>query len=115
MTKGRSLAAPTQECSRAEPADARGNQCAIAEEFGLVIPGERDVLPYVWASESNIAICSRMLRRMIVVEATGTMWAAGAALVARVAVLVMAILVMIVLSRRCVTMQAQETPCAICI
>jgi len=112
MTKGRSLAAPTQEYSRTEPADARGNQCAIAEEFGLVIPGERDVLPYVWASESNIAICSRMLRRMIVVEGTGTM---GAALVARVAVLVMAILVMIVLSRRCATMQAQETPCAICI
>ena len=53
MTKGRSLAAPTQECSRAEPADARGNQRAIAEEFGLVIPGERDVLPYVWGSESN--------------------------------------------------------------
>ena len=45
------VAAPTQDCSRTEPADARGNQRAIAEEFGLVIPGERDVLPYVWGSE----------------------------------------------------------------
>ena len=47
------VAAPTQDCSRTEPADARGNQRAIAEEFGLVIPGERDVLSYVRGSESN--------------------------------------------------------------